>query len=259
MLQAIGIGDCKIAVLTANGDLVNLVLHDVLYVPEARRNLLSGSQLSQDQFQVVLPAKDSLFCPGIYNCRKNKTSVEHSIPIVAVGSLFHIHTCADAEIKRHDRKDNLYIVWHRRLGYMPLQTIRMMIDSCQGLDDLRGVPMPRNYVSANVRRGKATSMDQPKTNQQRADKPLQVVHFDLFGPIKQTSFAGHSYCVVLIDDCTRYTWVYSDYTLSKRSLKFLMYSRSSMQILPLFAANTHCAAFIETTLVRISQAKRRFG
>ena len=92
---------------------------------------------------------------------------------------------------------------------MPLQTIRMMIDSCQGLEDLRGIPMPHNYVSANVRRGKATSMDQPKSNPQRADQPLQVVHFDLFGPCKQPSFAGHSYCVVLVDDCTRYTWVYT--------------------------------------------------
>ena len=216
-LQAVGSGDCKIAVQTANGDLVNLVLHNVLYVPDARRNLLSGSELAKDRFQVVLPANDSVFCPGIYNCRKNKTSVGHSIPIVAVGSLFHIHTCADAEIKRHDRKDNLYIVWHRRLGYMPLDTIRMMIDSCQGLDDLRGVPMPRNYVSANVRKGKATSMDQPKTNPTRADQPLQKVHLDIFGPCKQPSFAGHSYCVVLIDDCTRYTWVY---TIKKKSELF---------------------------------------
>jgi len=192
LLPAIGIVDCRIAVLRANGDLVNLVLHGVLYVPEARRNLLSASQLAKDRFQVVLPANDSAFCPGIYNCRKNKTSVEHFIPIVAVGSLFHIHTCADAEVRPHDRQDNLYIVWHRRLGYMPLETIRMMIDSCQGLDDLRGVPMPRNYVSANVRRGKSTSMDLPKSNPHQSDQPLQVVHFDLFGPCKWPSFAGHS-------------------------------------------------------------------
>ena len=50
-LQAIGIGDCKITVITAHGDLVNLILHDVLYVPEAQQNLLRGSQLSQDRFQ----------------------------------------------------------------------------------------------------------------------------------------------------------------------------------------------------------------
>ena len=208
-LHAIGIGNCKIAVMTANGTLVNLLLHDVLYVPEARRNLLSVSKLSQDQFQVVMPANNSIFCPGIYNCRKGKTSLEHSIPIASVGNLFHVHTCSDAEVKRHDRPENKYILWHRRLGFMPLATIQQMIDSCQGLEDLQGISMPRNYVSANARRGKAVSMDQPKSNPTRADQPLQVVHFDIFGPCKNPSFAGHSYCVVLIDDHTRYTWVYT--------------------------------------------------
>ena len=31
-------------------------------------------------------------------------------------------------------------------------------------------------------------MDQPKSIQARADRPLQVVHFDLFGPCKHSSF-----------------------------------------------------------------------
>ena len=68
----------------------------------------------------LLLANNSVYCPGIYNCRKNKTSVQHFIPIVAVGSLFHIHICAEAEFKLHDREDNLYMVWHQSLGYMPL-------------------------------------------------------------------------------------------------------------------------------------------
>ena len=123
-IQAIGIGNCKITTQTANGELVNLILHDVLYVPDARRNLLSVSKLSQDRFQVVLPADNSIFRPGIYNCRKSKSSVEQSIPIIPVGTLFHVQTCADAEIKRHDRVENKWICWHRRLGYMPLATIQ---------------------------------------------------------------------------------------------------------------------------------------
>ena len=158
---------------------------------------------------MVLPANDSVFCPGIYNCRKNKSSAEHSIPIVPVGNLFHVHTCAEAEIKRHDRAENKWILWHRRLGYMPFETIQEMIKSCQGLDDLQGISMPRNYISASVRRGKAINIDQPKSNPTRADRPLQLVHFDIFGPCKHPSFAGHSNCVVLVDDHTRYTWVYT--------------------------------------------------
>jgi hypothetical protein len=196
-------GNCQITILTASGELSTLVLHDVLYVPDARRNLLSVSKLAQDRFQTVLPSNDSIFCPGIYNCRKNKSSAEHSIPIVQVGNLFHVHTCADAEIKRHDRAENKWILWHRRLGYMPFDTIQQMINSCQGLDDLQGISMPRNYISASVKQGKATNMDQPKSIETRADRPLQVVHFDLFGPCKHSSFAGHNYCVVLVDDHTR--------------------------------------------------------
>jgi hypothetical protein len=67
VLQATGIGNCQITVMKSSGELTKLVLHDVLYVPESRRNLLSTSKLSQDRFQVVLPAKDSIFSPGIYN------------------------------------------------------------------------------------------------------------------------------------------------------------------------------------------------
>ena len=203
-IQAIGIGNCQITTQTANGELVNLILHDTLYVPDARRNLLSVSKLAQDRFQVVLPADNSLFRPGIYNCRKMKSSVEHSIPIIPVGSLFHVQTCADAEIKRHDRAENKWICWHRRLGYMPLDTIQQMINTCQGLDDLQGITMPHNYVSANVRRGGATNIDQLKSNSTRAERPMQIVHFDLFGPCKP-SFAGHCYCCVFVDDHSRYT------------------------------------------------------
>ena len=49
-----------------------------------------------------------------------------------------------------------------------------------------------------------TSMDQPKSNTQRADQPLLTGSFRSVGPCKQPSFAGHSYCVILIDDCTWY-------------------------------------------------------
>ena len=108
---------------------------------------------------------------------------------------------------------------------MPSATIQMMIDSCQGLDDLWGVQMPRNYVSVNMRSRKATGMmDQPKPKAQadqpqRADQPLQVVHFDFIGQCKQPLFAGHSCCVVLIDNLL--STVGS--TQSKGNLNFLMY------------------------------------
>jgi hypothetical protein len=64
--------------------------------------------------------------------------------------------------------------------------------------------MPRNYISANVRLGKATNLDQPSLNPTRAESPMHIVYFYRFGPCKQSSFAGHSYCgVFVVDHCIR--------------------------------------------------------
>ncbi|WRX18659.1 Integrase [Theobroma cacao] len=39
-------------------------------------------------------------------------------------------------------------------------------------------------------------------------RPLELLHIDLFGPISTTSLGGKSYGFVIVDDYSRYTWVY---------------------------------------------------
>ena len=39
-------------------------------------------------------------------------------------------------------------------------------------------------------------------------RPLQLIHLDLFGPSQVTSMGGMSYCFVIVDDYSRFTWVY---------------------------------------------------
>ena len=39
-------------------------------------------------------------------------------------------------------------------------------------------------------------------------RPLQLIHMDLFGPMRTESIGGKSYGYVLVDDYSRYTWVY---------------------------------------------------
>ena len=124
--------------------------------------------------------------------------------------------------------------WYRRLGYMPLATIQQMMNTCQGLDDLQGESMPHNYISANVKIGGAANWDQPLQNLTHAQKQLQVVQFDLFGPWKQTSFAGHS-CCVFVDDHSR--WERGSIQ-SRSNRRSLIPSKVSMLIQLWSAANT---------------------
>ena len=42
----------------------------------------------------------------------------------------------------------------------------------------------------------------------RASKPLELIHSDLSGKAAVPSLGGSFYCLSLIDDCTRFTWIY---------------------------------------------------
>jgi transposase InsO family protein len=37
---------------------------------------------------------------------------------------------------------------------------------------------------------------------------LELLHMDLFGPTSFMSIGGNSYCLVIVDDYSRFTWVY---------------------------------------------------
>jgi transposase InsO family protein len=40
------------------------------------------------------------------------------------------------------------------------------------------------------------------------DRSLEVLHMDLFGPIAYISISGSKYYLVIVDDYSRFTWVF---------------------------------------------------
>jgi hypothetical protein len=56
--------------------------------------------------------------------------------------------------------------------------------------------------------GKQFRKNFPKESTTRANEPLQVVHADVCGPIKPSSFGKNRYFLLFIDDFSRKTWVY---------------------------------------------------
>nr|GFA59833.1 putative ribonuclease H-like domain-containing protein [Tanacetum cinerariifolium] len=41
-----------------------------------------------------------------------------------------------------------------------------------------------------------------------SNKPLYLLHMDLYGPIRVQSINGKRYVLVVVDDYSRYTWVF---------------------------------------------------
>jgi hypothetical protein len=40
------------------------------------------------------------------------------------------------------------------------------------------------------------------------DRPLELLYIDLFGPIAYINIDGSKYCLVIVDDYSRFTWVF---------------------------------------------------
>jgi hypothetical protein len=45
-------------------------------------------------------------------------------------------------------------------------------------------------------------------SQMSTHRPFELLHMDLFGPTSFVSFGGNFYCLVIVDDYSRLTWVY---------------------------------------------------
>lgn len=62
-------------------------------------------------------------------------------------------------------------------------------------------------VYAGCQYGKAHQLPY-KESKFQAKRPLELIHSDVFGPVKQASVDGMKYMVTFIDDFSRYVWVY---------------------------------------------------
>jgi hypothetical protein len=40
------------------------------------------------------------------------------------------------------------------------------------------------------------------------DRPLELLHMDLFGPIAYISISRSKYCLVIVDDYSHFTWIF---------------------------------------------------
>jgi hypothetical protein len=56
--------------------------------------------------------------------------------------------------------------------------------------------------------GKQVGVYHPHTNIMTTDKPLELLHMDLFGLIAYISIGGSKYCPVIVDDYSHFTWVF---------------------------------------------------
>jgi hypothetical protein len=90
---------------------------------------------------------------------------------------------------------------------------------------LTNVIFEKDRLCSACQAGKQIGAPHPTKNIMTTSGPLKLLHMDLFGPIAYISIGGNKYGLVIVDDFSRFTWVF--FCKIKVELKEL--SRSSLE------------------------------
>ena len=78
-------------------------------------------------------------------------------------------------------------------------------DLVRGLKDF---VFEKDKLCSSCQASKQVGNTHPKKSMMSTSKAFELLHMDLFGPTQYTSIGGNKYGFVIVDDYTRYTWVF---------------------------------------------------
>ncbi|WVZ58133.1 hypothetical protein U9M48_008437 [Paspalum notatum var. saurae] len=168
-----------------------LSLREVAFVQNLGFNLVSVSQLLDEGFEVrfkkaacrILDAKETLVF------RVDLTSVS--------GPARYLVASPSADIWK----------WHRRLGHLSFDLLFRL--SSMGL--IRGLPKlkaEKDLVCHPCHHGKMVAAPHTPVSQVMTSYPGELLHMDTVGPAWVASVSGKWYVLVVVDDFSRFSWVF---------------------------------------------------
>ncbi|XP_035838343.1 uncharacterized protein LOC118485924 [Helianthus annuus] len=184
-----------------------LSFENVNYVPELKHNLLSISQICDRGNSVHFTKK------GCYVLKPGIVIPEDWFLMTAErrGNAYVIDmnkkpceeiTCLFSKISEHDG-----LLWHRRLGHVNMKNLNRLAKG-QLVRDLPIKDFMLVEKCVACAKGKAHRKSHKSKPAPSSKAVLELLHMDLFGPVNVLSIDKKAYCLVIVDDYSRYTWVY---------------------------------------------------
>ncbi|GJS55565.1 ribonuclease H-like domain-containing protein [Tanacetum coccineum] len=99
------------------------------------------------------------------------------------------------------------VLWHRRLGHVNFKNINKLVKG----NLVRGLPSKTfklDHSCLACRKGKQHRASCKKIEERTVREPLELLHMDLFGPVSVESINKKKYCLVVTDDCSKFSWVF---------------------------------------------------
>jgi hypothetical protein len=104
-------------------------------------------------------------------------------------------------------KTNMGWLWHRCLAHVGMKDLHKLLkgEHVLGLTD---VYFEKDRPCAACQAGKQVGSNHQSKNMMSTSRPLELLHMDLFGAVTYLSIGGSKYGLVVVDDFSRFTWVF---------------------------------------------------
>ncbi|GKE17033.1 putative ribonuclease H-like domain-containing protein, partial [Tanacetum coccineum] len=191
---------------------------DVFFVKELKFNLFSVSQMCDKKNSVLFTETECLVLSPDFKLI-DESQVLLRVPkqnnmyrfdlknAVPSGDL----TCLFAKAIIDESK-----LWHRRLGHMNFKTMNKLAKG----NLIRGLPLKtfeNDHTCVACQKGKQHKASCKTKHVSSISQPLQMLHMDLFGPTSIRSINHKTYCLIVTDDFSRFSWVFFLATKSETS------------------------------------------
>nr|GEV33601.1 hypothetical protein [Tanacetum cinerariifolium] len=118
---------------------------------------------------------------------------------------FHSKTCYVRNLQGDD-----FLTGGRESNLLPHINFGTINDLTK-LDLVDGLPKfkyEKDHLCSTCERGKSKKASHPPKLVSSDNSKSELLHMDLYGPMRVASINGKKYILVIVDDCSRYTWVY---------------------------------------------------
>jgi len=179
----------------------DLSVVDVMLVKTLSYNLLSVRQLAFICFKTVFDINDVTLVWSKTLTVAFVGYVEHGMYVVDFSR--KPTTEATCLMARAD----VGWLWHRRLAHVNMRTLQS-IHKGEHILGLHNVSFVKDRVCSACIEGKCHEVPHRPKTIISSKGCLELLHMDLFGPLTIESLGRKKYCLVIVDDYSRYTWVF---------------------------------------------------
>ncbi|GKD95117.1 putative ribonuclease H-like domain-containing protein, partial [Tanacetum coccineum] len=149
--------------------------------------VLSSDFKLLDESQVLLrvPRKDNIY----------SVDLKSDVPTKGLTCLFAKATIDESNL------------WHRRLGHINFKNMNKLVRG----NLVRGFPskiFENDHSCVACQKGKQHKASCKAKLMNSISKPLHMLHMDLFGPTNVKCLMKKSYCLVVTDDFSRFSWIF---------------------------------------------------